>query len=84
MTIEEIKKIIEANKDSKKVFKITFKKRDALYGYFVECNDAASLHSKNFWRIVTNSHLSEWVKTRDLNLSRLFHGGDFSKISVEK
>jgi len=34
MTIEEIKKIIEANKDSKKVFKITFKKRDALYGYF--------------------------------------------------
>lgn len=84
MTIEEIQKFIETNTQTEKPLKISFKKRDAIYGYFIDCRDASSLNSKNFWRIVSSSSKDEWVRTKDINLSRLYSGSDFSKLSVEK
>ncbi len=83
MTTEEIQKFIKGNKvvDSQ-LLKITFKKRNPVFGAFVEYKDASELQAKNFWRIVSQTHFEEWQKSRDINLSRLFNGSDFSKLSV--
>lgn len=82
MTKEEIDIFIEKNKLGGKHFKISFKKRNPVYGFFIDGHGAEDLKSKNFWRIVSVSHLTEWNKTGDVNLSRLYQGSDFAKITV--
>lgn len=84
MSPEEIQKFIKSNKlPADKHLKITLKKRNPIYGIFVECRDAAHLQSKNFWRIVTLTNFKEWQNSGDLNLSRMYHGSDFTKLTVE-
>lgn len=84
MTTEEIDGFLKKSKlPPNKYLKITMKKRNAIYGIFIKCKDANDLAAKNFWRIVPFTNLEEYQKTRDLNLSRLFNGSEFSKISIE-
>ena len=84
MTSEEIQKFVKANKLSDdKHLKITFRKRNPVYGIFVEYKDAAELQAKNFWRIVSLTHFKEWQSSKDINLSRIFSGSDFVKLVVE-
>lgn len=84
MNSEEIQKFLNANKlPDTKCLKINFKKRNPVYGVFVQYKDAEELQTKNFWRIVTLTHYKEWQNTKDINLSRIFHGSDFTKLIVE-
>ena len=64
--------------------KIAFKKRDAIFGLFIKDRDYGDLSSKNFWRIVTRTNFEAYKKTKDMNLSRIFHGSDFQKLSLLK
>jgi len=43
--------------------------------------DYNELKSKNFWRIVSNQHVSKWEETKDINLTRLFNGASFTRLS---
>ncbi len=81
MIPESIHKILETDKPSGSVVKIEFKKRNAFNGLFVKVADYDDLKSKNFWRIVTNTNVSQWKKTKDLNLSRIFNGTEFTKLA---
>ena len=84
MNIEEIEKFIQTNKlPEDKYLKITFRKRDPVYGVFVQGKDKSDLQSKNFWRIVTLNHFKEYQASKDVNLSKIFHGSDFTKLTVE-
>ncbi len=84
MSSEEIEKFIKATKlPANKYLKISFKKRNAVYGIFIHCKDARDLETKNFWRIVTLTHFKDYQTSKDINLSRIFHGSEFSKLSVE-
>ncbi len=84
MTTEEIQKFIKGNKvPSNQALKITFKKRNPVYGVFVEYKDAAELQAKNFWRIVSKTQFEEWQKSKDINLCRMFNGSDFSKLALD-
>jgi hypothetical protein len=60
---------------------IHFKQRSTITGIFVKGNDYDELQSKNFWRIVTNSNIVQWEKTKDMNLSRIFNGLEFTRLS---
>lgn len=83
MNVLEIQKFLATNKLAKdKYLKITFKKRDAIYGIFVQGNDHADLEPKNFWRIVTFTHFEEYNKSKNINLAKIFSGSEFTKISV--
>ena len=85
MNIEEIEKFLGKQESPKpEVIKIDFKKRDPVYGLFLKGNDYGELKAKNFWRIVTQLHLDQWNKTKDVNLAKIFNGSDFSKLSVPK
>jgi hypothetical protein len=83
MNSEQIKKFIDTKITRKdKYVKIEFAKRDPIYGIFIKDGDYPDLSSKNFWRIVTSKHFDNYNKTKDVNLSKLFNGSEFSKLSL--
>jgi hypothetical protein len=60
--------------------KISFRKRDEMYGLFIRDKDYEDLKSKNFWRVVTRFHFDEYKRTGDLSLARIFNGWEFSRL----
>ena len=83
MNIQDIENFIKRlNNDNSGYVKISFKKRNHLYGLFIKDNDYEHLKSKNFWRIVTKLHLTEFQKTGDMSLARIFNGAEFSRLST--
>jgi hypothetical protein len=81
MTNEAIIKQLETNNNSNKLLNIHFKQRTTINGLFIRTNDYDSLKSKNLWRIVTKSNIDEWRRTKDIGLSRIFNGTDFTRLS---
>lgn len=62
--------------------KITFKDRDPIYGLFIRDADYGYLKEKNFWRIVPQSQLEVYKRTKNGNLARIFNGAVFSKLAT--
>jgi hypothetical protein len=81
MTNEQIEKFV-ANR--KTAVSIHFKDRQTVSGVFVQLADFGELRSKNLWRIVSNINIEKWNKTHDPNLSRIFNGMSFTRLSEEK
>jgi len=82
MTNDQIEKFISNNVDENgKPIKIFFKTRNTLEGIFIQTQDFKELKSKNFWRIVTATNLENYKKSKDMGLSRIFNGAEFTKLS---
>ncbi len=81
MTNDMIEKFIETKNRENSQVNIHFKQRDTVKGVFIRNNDYDELKSKNFWRIVSESKLEEWKKTKDNNLARIFNGAEFTRLS---
>ena len=84
MVNELITKFLEPTHLAKTAVKIEFKKRNSIIGIFVESPDYDELKSKNFWRIVSETHIPEWKKTNDNKLSKIFSGSEFTRLTVAK
>lgn len=84
MVNEIITKFLEPTHLAKTPVKIEFKKRNTIVGIFVKSPDYDDLKSKNFWRIVSETHIPEWVKTSDNKLSKIFNGSEFTRLTVAK
>lgn len=83
MNIEEIEKfLVKKTKSEADYVKITFKKRDAIYGLFVKDKDYTDLKSKNFWRIVPQSQFQAYKQSKNVNLAKIFNGMEFSTLTV--
>jgi hypothetical protein len=83
MNTDEIQKFL----DNKEVpaghhLRIDFKKRDTIYGHLVKAADYSDLKSKNLWRIVRQKDFSEWNRSANIDLAKIFNGTDFLKLSV--
>jgi len=78
MTIEQIERFIGTERDC--FSKISLKAR-TVEGIFIKAPDFVELKKKNFWRIVTVNKLEEYRRSKDLNLSRIFNGQEFIKLS---
>ena len=83
MTNEQIDNFLTPEMFTKLV-NISFKTRNSLRGMFINGNDYADLKSKNFWRIITESRLEDWKKTKDMGLVRMYNGSEFTKLTVSK
>ena len=81
MTIEQIERIVGAESES--FSKIVLKAR-TVEGVFIKAPDFLELKKKNFWRIVTVNKMEEYGQSKDLNLSRIFNGQEFVKITSNK
>ena len=83
MNSEEIEKFLDGlDSTDNNYVKISFKKRNPVFGLFPKGKDYAELKAKNFWRIVTRPNFDEWNKSRDMNLAKLFSGSDFTRLSL--
>ena len=83
MTAEQIENFL--NKETiptGKVIRFELKKRNPVRGLIVQGKDYNDLKAKNFWRIVTQTNLVAYQKTKDINLAKIFAGSDFAKLSL--
>lgn len=83
MTQEQIEKFIELRKRKETEINIHFKDRQPVTGVFIQENDYSELKEKNLWRIVNSLKLKEWKQSRDMNLSRIFNGISFTRLTEE-
>lgn len=85
MQNDEIEKFLD-NKTTEETsyIQISFKKRNTMFGLFVKDRDYADLKSKNFWRIVPQSQLDAFNKSKDMNLAKIFNGQEFSRLTLYK
>ena len=84
MSIEDIEKFLTTKlTDKESVVKISFKKRDPVYGMFIKNNDYMDLKSKNFWRVVTRTNVDEWLRSKNMNLPKIFNGSEFTRLTVQ-
>jgi predicted small secreted protein len=60
---------------------IHFRQRNNIKGLFIRTKDYQELKSKNLWRIVSESNFTEWKKTMDESLARIFNGAEFTRLS---
>ncbi|MBK6936814.1 MAG: short-chain dehydrogenase [Chitinophagaceae bacterium] len=81
MTSEQIEKFITQLKRKNEQVQIHFKDRQPVTGMFITGSDYSELKSKNLWRIVSSMNLKEWSSRNDINLSRIFNGISFTRLS---
>jgi hypothetical protein len=86
MNIDDIQKFLDKKTSAGNEYvKITFKRRDAVYGLFVKDHrDYGELKSKNFWRIVPQSQFDAYHQSKNVGLAKLFNGADFTRLTVGK
>jgi hypothetical protein len=84
MHSEDIDKFLTRKqaKEENDYVKITFKKRESIYGLFLKGSDYADLKAKNFWRIVPQSRLEDFKRSGDTNLARIYNGEEFSRLTA--
>lgn len=76
-----IEKFLET-KATAKVVNVHFKDRSTVTGLFVNLRDYDELKAKNFWRVVNVKNMKQWEQTGDVELSRLFNGASFTKLTA--
>jgi len=84
MDIDSIEKFIDTNAKEAKIVNVHFKDRSTVTGIFVALKDYSELKAKNFWRLVSAKNVEEWKKNNDIELSRLFNGAAFTRLSIVK
>ncbi|HEX7904807.1 MAG TPA: short-chain dehydrogenase [Chitinophagaceae bacterium] len=80
MTNEQIANFLQPKYFGKMPVQINFKSRPSLQGIFIEMADYRELKSKNLWRIVSESKISEYQQSKDDSLARIFNGTDITKL----
>ena len=81
MTSEQIEKFLETEFIDAKPVAIRFKARQAIKGLFIKTKDFSELKGKNLWRIVNESKLEQYEKSKDADLARIFNGAEFVKLT---
>jgi hypothetical protein len=83
MTAEQIEYFLhDGRSDSNRSSRVFFTKRNPLEGMFIQAPDYIELKKKNFWRFVASSRIDEYRQSKDINLSRIFNGDEFTKLAL--
>jgi hypothetical protein len=82
MTNDQIERFLQHNYLDRAPVRINFKTRKPVVGIFIKTADYSELKSKNFWRIVGESNVESYLKSKDMNLARIFSGTEITKLSA--
>ena len=83
MTVEQIENFLSKESvPQDKIIRFEMKKRNHVRSLIVKERDYDELKGKNFWRIVTQTHLAEYSKSQNINLAKIFSGTEFAKLSL--
>ncbi len=80
MTSEQIENFLNRQHQSQTDIRINFKSRPTIKGIFIKSTDFDFLKGKNLWRIVSETKIDEFLKTKDEGLARIFNGSEFTKL----
>ena len=83
MTSEMIESFVSAKNRKNANVNIHFKDRNTVTGLFIQGGDYDELRTKNFWRIVSKQNAEAWMKTKNMDLARVFNGASFTRLSEE-
>jgi hypothetical protein len=81
MTQDMIERFVELPERNNVEVNIHFKDRATLKGMFIRENDYEELKGKNFWRVISSTHLETWSKTKDKSIPRIFNGASFTRLT---
>ena len=81
MTVEQIENFLTPEV-LPKVINISFKVRNNVRGIFLTTGDFEDLKAKNLWRVLSESRVEEWNKTKSMNLARSYNGSEFVKLRL--
>jgi hypothetical protein len=82
MTVNQIDAFLRKNNYGKNTVKVNFRSRTAFTGIFVKTADYDDLKEKNFWRIINESNVKQYLSSKDNNLARIFSGTEIVKLTV--
>ncbi|HEY0677261.1 MAG TPA: short-chain dehydrogenase [Chitinophagaceae bacterium] len=82
MTNDQIEKFLKPEYLGTSRIQISFKTRQSIKGIFIKTNDYAELKSKNLWRIVSESKIDEYAKSKNTGLARIFNGVEMTRLSL--
>jgi hypothetical protein len=80
MTSEQIEKFLQPEYVDKSPVQISFKTRQSIKGIFIKTRDFTELKSKNLWRIVSESKIEEYSKSKNTDLARIFNGVEITRL----
>mgnify|MGYP007130731115 CR=1 FL=1 len=80
MTNDQIENFLKRQHDDQPNVRINFKTRPTIKGIFIQSADFNFLKGKNLWRIVSETKIDEFLKTKDEGLARIFNGTEFTKL----
>lgn len=83
MTSEMIEKFVENKSRKSAAVNIHFKERSIVKGMFIRSVDYDELKRKNLWRIVSDTKIEEWNRTKNMDLPRIFNGLSFTRLTDE-
>ena len=81
MTTEMITQFIENKNRKNNTVQVHFKERSTVKGLFIRSADYDELKYKNLWRIVSSAKIEEWNRTKNIDLSRIFNGISFTRLT---
>ena len=81
MTTEMIEKFVQNKSRKNNAVSIHFKERSSLKGVFIHSSDYDELKYKNLWRIIIDAKIEEWNRTKNMDLTRIFNGISFTRLS---
>lgn len=84
MTNDQIENFFSNAKLKERKVRIDFKTRASFIGLFIETKDSEELKSKNFWRIITELKIDEFLTQKDTSVARIFNGSEITRLSLLK
>ena len=84
MTNDQIETFFQNAKLKDRKVRIDFKTRNSIIGLFIESKDSAELNVKNFWRIVSELKIDEFLKAKDISTAKIFNGSEITRLSIIK
>lgn len=82
MSNEQIGNFVEEKFLGMKPVMINLKVRGTFKGLFIQAADYRELKAKNFWRVVSEANIENYLKAPNLNLSRIFNGMEITRLSA--
>lgn len=82
MTIVQIDSFLRKIQFDRQAVKVSFKSREPFIGFFVKTNEYDDLKGKNFWRIIGQNNLQNYLASKNANLSRIFSGTEITNLKT--
>jgi hypothetical protein len=82
MTIVQIDTFLRKIQFDRQAVKVSFKSREPFIGFFVKTLEYDDLKGKNFWRIIGQNNLQNYLTSKNANLSRIFSGTEITNLKA--